>query len=62
MLFGNGDGNHGQHNIIEGAGNHSYSVSVNNAGNHSHSVTVNLSGAVSGTNAPYLQLLACQKN
>jgi hypothetical protein len=62
VLFGNGDGNHGQHNIIEGAGNHSHSVSVNNAGNHNHSVTVNSSGAVSGTNAPYLQLLACQKS
>lgn len=48
-------------NFIRAAGNHSHNVSLG-GGSHTHSVTVNNAGSVAGTNAPYLQLLVCQKN
>lgn len=45
-----------------GTGSALTGISINNAGSHTHSFTTDNAGSVSGTNAPYIQFLVCQKN
>jgi hypothetical protein len=51
------------HTITLGStGNHTHPVTISTAGGHTAgAVTIDNAGAVAGTNAPYIQLLVCEK-